>query len=60
MSLGLTAKGFATFDDPRAIGSLGLAVNSGGTDGVFPVYIRRDADGLIAEVRILFGEASSQ
>src|SRR5258708_26272929 len=54
ISLGLISQGFAKFDDPRALGTLGLAVSSGGSDGVFPVYIRRSPDGLVADVSVLF------
>jgi len=54
IGLGFSEHGVAAFDSADAIGSLGLAVQTGGSDGAFPVYVRRDDDGLVMEVRIVF------
>lgn len=49
-------QGFTAF--PYALGheGLGIAVSTGYGDGEYPVQIRRNAEGRIAELRVLFIE----
>jgi hypothetical protein len=45
IALGYEDQGIARFDTDAAAGSLGVAIHSGGSDGVFPVFVRRDGTG---------------
>lgn len=60
LALGFAEEGIAAFESAQASGSLGVAVNTGGIDGVFPVFVRRGEDGLIAEVRVVFDEGVTE
>jgi hypothetical protein len=35
---------------------LGVSIGCFGGDGTYPVYVRRDADGLILEAKVVFNE----
>ncbi len=47
-------RGFTAFPYARGHEGLGVAVNTGYGDGVYPVQIRRNSEGRIAELRVLF------
>lgn len=46
--------GAKQFDYDTGIAGLGVCVKSGHGDGVYPVYVRRDAKGRVMEARIVF------
>ena len=52
---GFTENGYAPYERRENTGSLGLAIQAGGSTGIFPVAVRRDPEtGLVVELRIGF------
>lgn len=48
------------FNHDRGMPGLGVVVPSGAGDGLFPVFVRRNSDGSVAEMRVVFGEESAE
>jgi len=47
-------KGFKQWDYPAGHSGLGVTVNTGYGDGTYPVFIRRNHEGRVAEVKVVF------
>lgn len=49
-------RGFTQFECRRGPDGLGVCVSTGHGDGVYPVYVRKNQSGRIAEVRVIFDD----
>lgn len=53
-------KGSMSFNFPKGHGGLGILVSTGYGDGSYPVYIRKNDEGRVIEVRIKFDEEEGE
>ena len=50
----LEKRGVAVWPFTKGHDGFGVTVSSGGSDGLYPVYVKRSKEGLVGEVRIVF------